>query len=224
MGSVVKERRRHLRDPVAWPIRLWLGENFFLVGRALDASVQGIRAILSGWVPGEILKFGETYRLELHATSRNELGCIAEIRHMSGQDVGLRIVVAMPRLLIVDDDPMVGELLMTYFATKGYRVAQAVNAADAFAAVQQDCPDLVLLDVGLPQANGLVVLRRLRREHPGIGVIMITGNQDPALARASRQMGAIDHVCKPFDLERLDHIVTASVRMARPVDLWASLR
>lgn len=221
--GIVKDLRRHPRRPVAWPVRVWLSEHFFLDGRAVDASAHGIAATLLNWVAADILKVGDAYRLDVQPQTGDGFACLAEIRHLSPHAVGWKIVIALPRILVVDDDPVVCELLTAYFGSKGYRVAHAGNAAEALTAVRRGGPDLVLLDIGLPGMNGLVALRHLRREYPGVAVIMITGTQDPTLARASARIGAVEYVCKPFDLKHLDHLVTSTLTIVKPFELGAWL-
>jgi two-component system response regulator (stage 0 sporulation protein F) len=122
---------------------------------------------------------------------------------------------APARILVVDDNVWVRQLLSDYFAFRDYLVTQASNADEAFDAIGRDRPDLVLLDMGLPGTDGLEVLRRLRREHPEIGVIMITGNKDVALARETYRIGAIDCKFKPLDLDRLGRTVASTLGMIR---------
>ncbi len=72
-------------------------------------------------------------------------------------------------------------------------------------------PHLVLLDMGLAGADALEVLRRVRGVEPTIGVVMLTGNRELALARLGFELGATDCLFKPFDLDRLGQAVTSSI-------------
>jgi DNA-binding response OmpR family regulator len=118
---------------------------------------------------------------------------------------------ATSRILVVDDEPGIRSMLSEHLSAIGYAVTAAGDAQAALSSVQTERPDLVLLDIGLPGMNGLEVLRRIRRHDWTIGVIVFTGNQDVALARSTIQLGAIDCIFKPLDLDRLDRAVTAGI-------------
>lgn len=119
------------------------------------------------------------------------------------------------KILVVDDQTAVRDMLIDHLEAQGYVVTHALNADEALHGVRRDRPQLVLLDVGLPSVNGLEVLRRLCRDYPTVGVIMITGNPDIALARATLQMGAIDYLFKPFDMDRVTRAVRSGVEVVR---------
>lgn len=118
------------------------------------------------------------------------------------------------RILIVDDETPVLDVLSEYFATQGYTVETAANGTDALAAVQRTRPDLVLLDVRMPGMDGVEVLRRLRQLDQGLAVIMVTANEDVVLARETLKIGAFDYVSKPFDFRYLDRAVAAGLVQA----------
>ncbi len=112
-----------------------------------------------------------------------------------------RIVVACGRTGLRD-------LLSDWFAGHGYDIAQASNAAELLAAMEQDSPHLVLLDGALPDGSGRDVLKDLRGAYPGVDVIMLTGNKDFTVARAAVTVGAID-------LDRLYRTVAARMQDPR---------
>ena len=122
------------------------------------------------------------------------------------------------RILVVDDEADLRATLAEHLAAQGYTVREAADAVAALSSVRHERPDLVLLDVGLPGMNGLEVLRRIRQHDQTIGVIMLTGNQDAALARSTLQLGAIDYVFKPFEWDRLDRAVTTSMGSKKRAD------
>jgi two-component system response regulator (stage 0 sporulation protein F) len=127
------------------------------------------------------------------------------------------------RILIVDDEAPVLDVLSEYFATQGYTVETAPNGAEALAAVQRARPDLVLLDVRMPGMDGVEVLRKLRDLDRALAVIMVTANEDVALARETLKLGAFDYVSKPFDFRYLDRAVAAGlVQTAGPFDAGAA--
>lgn len=118
---------------------------------------------------------------------------------------------SLGHILIVDDEAPVLDVLSEYFATQGYTVDTAANGADALSAVQRLHPDLVLLDVRMPGMDGLEVLRKLRELDQRLAVIMVTANEDVALARETLKIGAFDYVSKPFDFRYLDRAVAAGL-------------
>jgi two-component system response regulator (stage 0 sporulation protein F) len=118
------------------------------------------------------------------------------------------------RLLIVDDETPVLEVLSEYFGGQGYDVETASNGTEALDAVRRRRPDVVLLDIRMPGMDGVELLRRLRDLDAGLAVIMVTANEDVALARETLKLGAFDYVAKPFDFKYLDQAVAAGVMVA----------
>ena len=128
------------------------------------------------------------------------------------------------RMLIVDDEAPVRDLLSDYFVERRFTVSTAADGQEALAAFARERPDVVLLDVRMPGLDGLAVLKRLREADPGVVVIMVTANEDLAIAREALSIGAFDYVAKPFDFEHLDRtVVTAILHSGRPPDAaWAA--
>jgi len=112
------------------------------------------------------------------------------------------------RILAVDDEASVLEVLSEYFAEQGYHVETAGSGPEALARLGQARPDIVLLDVRMPGMDGLEVLKRLRTGDPALPVIMVTANEDVDLARETLKLGAFDYVSKPFDFSYLEQAVT----------------
>jgi DNA-binding response OmpR family regulator len=103
------------------------------------------------------------------------------------------------RILIVDDEQSVREVVAEYFTEQGYEVSVAASGIDALRGLAESRPDLVLLDVRMPGLDGVETLRRLRQAAPSTAAIMVTANDDVALARDTLKLGALDYVSKPFD-------------------------
>lgn len=118
------------------------------------------------------------------------------------------------RILIVDDEQSVREVLSEYFTEQGYAVETASDGEEALAHVQRSTPDLVLLDVRMPGIDGVETLRRLRGIAPNVAVIMVTANEDVALARDTLKLGALDYVAKPFDFVYLERAIMAGLAQA----------
>lgn len=117
----------------------------------------------------------------------------------------------LAKILLVEDEIEILDAITEYLEREGYAVTRAVDGAEALRRVDNERPDLVLLDVGLPGLSGLEVLRRLREDHPRVPVVMLTGLNDEAQARRTLQMGAVDYVRKPFDLGHLSRVVLAAI-------------
>jgi two-component system OmpR family response regulator len=114
------------------------------------------------------------------------------------------------RLLVVDDEATVRELLAATLRFAGFRVTSAATAGEAIASAGEDPPDLVLLDVMLPDMDGFEVVRRLRETRTP--VMFLTARDRPADKVAGLSLGADDYVTKPFDLEELIARIRAILR------------
>ncbi len=105
-------------------------------------------------------------------------------------------------LLVVDDEVEIGRLLTTYFEGKGYAVT-AVNDGESMRSwIATNPVDLVLLDLNLPDEDGISLARHLR-EHVRCGIIIVTGSDDPVERIVGLEVGADDYVTKPFDYREL---------------------
>jgi two-component system response regulator (stage 0 sporulation protein F) len=115
---------------------------------------------------------------------------------------------SLGRLLVVDDEESVVEVLSEYFGGQGYTVATASSGEEALRTLPEHRPAVVLLDVRMPGLDGVEVLRRIRAMDESVAVIMVTANEDVELARETLKLGAFDYVAKPFDFSYLDQAVT----------------
>jgi DNA-binding response OmpR family regulator len=106
-----------------------------------------------------------------------------------------------PLVLIVDDDERVREYVRVNLEAEGYTVREAGSAEEGMAVLGEASPDLILLDVMMPQVDGWEMLRRVQ-EHTGVGaipVIMFSGKVDEQTAGEARSRGAQAFIGKPFD-------------------------
>jgi DNA-binding NtrC family response regulator len=110
--------------------------------------------------------------------------------------------MSQPLLLVVDDEAGVRQSLQMVF-NKTFRVLEATSADEAIQKVGNEKPDVVLLDIVMPGADGLAVLKQMRSVHPECQVIMLTALNTARTAFAARGTGAFDYVTKPFDVEEL---------------------
>lgn len=101
------------------------------------------------------------------------------------------------KVLVVDDEPMVRQVLGSYLDMQGFAVAEAADGDTAIESITKGRPDLVLLDVMLPGVDGLTILSELRR-HTAIPVILLTARADEVDRVLGLELGADDYVVKPF--------------------------
>jgi CheY-like chemotaxis protein len=106
-------------------------------------------------------------------------------------------------IMVVDDDPLVRDLLVRFLSLRGYHVLTAKEGADALALAAECKPDLILLDLVMPGMGGLEVLRSLREKEYAGGVILLTSNHRENLLAEAWAMGPQEVLGKPVDLERL---------------------
>lgn len=115
-------------------------------------------------------------------------------------------------LLVVDDEEALVDLLGDALRFAGYGVRTARDGFEALRAVADQEPDLVLLDVNMPDLDGFEVCRRLRADGETVPVIFLTARDDPADLRTGFGHGGDDYVTKPFSLEELDLRIRAVLR------------
>ncbi len=101
-------------------------------------------------------------------------------------------------ILVVDDDASILRLITLLLRDEGYGCATAESVADARARLGREQFELVLCDMTMPGESGLELVREVRVEHPELAVVMVTGADDPELARTSLEIGAYGYVVKPF--------------------------
>lgn len=118
-----------------------------------------------------------------------------------------------PRVLVVDDEPAIRRFLHTALAGHGYSLFEASSGQEALSAVVAHRPDLVLLDLGLPDMDGIEVTRRLR-EWTAIPIIIVTVQEQEAAKVAALDMGADDYVTKPFGMGELLARLRVALRRA----------
>lgn len=104
---------------------------------------------------------------------------------------------AGPTVLVVDDDEGTRALVRANLEREGFDVLEAANAAEGLTAIDEEAPDLIFLDVMMPEMDGWEMLRRVQEKHGSIPVVMFSGKVDAAGEAAER--GASGFIGKPFD-------------------------
>jgi two-component system, NtrC family, sensor kinase len=127
-----------------------------------------------------------------------------------------------PKTLLVDDEADFVGLLALRLEARGYAVHTAYDAESGLALVAGEAPDVVVLDVNLPDRSGLDVLREIKERWPLAQVVMLTGLSDVSTAVAGMQLGAVDYLVKPVDVD----VLTQSLERAagRGLDQAENLR
>ena len=122
------------------------------------------------------------------------------------------------RVLIVEDEPDIRNLLVFHLEREGYQVTHCRSGAEALRLARGGPPDLVLLDLMLPEMDGLEVCRRLRQDPAtrGLPIVMLTARGDEVDRVLGLEMGADDYVVKPFSPRELVARIRAVLRRARP--------
>jgi two-component system response regulator MprA len=122
------------------------------------------------------------------------------------------------RILVVDDDRAVRESLRRSLSFHGYTVDLAADGVEALAAVAEERPDALVLDVMMPRVDGLEVCRRLRGAGDDLPVLVLTARDTVSERVAGLDAGADDYLPKPFALEELLARLRALLRRATPAD------
>ncbi len=110
-------------------------------------------------------------------------------------------------ICIVDDEPAILNSLSSILEDEGYQVITATNGLEGMKLVRSDAPDLVILDIWMPEMDGLETLKRLRSQLPGILVVMMSGHGSIETAVKATKLGAYDYLEKPLDLEKVTILV-----------------
>ena len=128
------------------------------------------------------------------------------------ESIGDRDMGAIPlKILVVDDELPIRKLLRLGFLAEGYEFLEAVNGKIAVQLLSQK-PDLVILDLGLPDINGLDLLQKIRGSYEGLPIVVLSSRSDELTKVQALESGADDYVTKPFGMEELFARVRAALR------------
>ena len=133
------------------------------------------------------------------------------------QDAGQHVTT---RVLIVEDDPNIVDLIRSNLAVRGFDTLVSTDGAKALSLLETEQPDMVLLDLMLPEADGFELCRQIRERSP-VAIIVVSargGEQDKVTAL---NMGADDYMTKPFGIEELLARILATLRRTRPAEAAA---
>ncbi|MFI8747776.1 response regulator transcription factor [Pseudomonas sp. NPDC077186] len=129
----------------------------------------------------------------------------------------------MSRLLLIDDDQELCELLASWLTQEGFQVTACHEAGSARQALVEQAPDAVVLDVMLPDGSGLELLKQLRGEHPELPVLMLSARGEPLDRILGLELGADDYLAKPCDPRELTARLRAVLRRSAPAPTSSQL-
>ena len=116
------------------------------------------------------------------------------------------------RVLVVDDEPPIRKLLRMGLSTQGYHIVEAPNGKTALELLSAEKPDLIILDLGLPDVQGLDLLRTMRARDEKVAIVVLSSRGDEAAKVQALDLGADDYVTKPFGTEELLARMRAALR------------
>ena len=131
--------------------------------------------------------------------------------------------MAKTQVLIVDDEPNIRDLLATSLRFAGYEIQTAANGAQAVAAVTESEPDIILLDVMLPDMNGFSVTKKLRSSGIQAPILFLTARDDVEDKITGLTVGGDDYLTKPFSLDEVVARIQAILRRTKTADAESAM-
>ncbi len=110
----------------------------------------------------------------------------------------------MKSVLVIDDDPLIRKTLSSYLSKKGFEAVAAEDGEEGIQKYEEHIPDLVILDIRLPDVDGLEVLGRIREKNPNASIIIMTAYDDMKTTIEAIKLGAFEYLVKPLDYVELD--------------------
>jgi two-component system, OmpR family, KDP operon response regulator KdpE len=124
-------------------------------------------------------------------------------------------VVASTRALVIEDDPNIVDLIRSNLAVRGFDTVVSTDGTRALQLLDTETPDIVLLDLMLPEIDGFELCRQMR-ERSGVAIIVVSARGGERDKVTALNMGADDYMTKPFSIEELLARITATLRRTRP--------
>src|SRR5580704_3653379 len=129
----------------------------------------------------------------------------------------------MPTLLVIDDEPSILHAFRRAFSDPPVKVLTASTAAEGIDSVVQQRPDVVILDIHLPDLSGMEAFRKIQQIDARIPVVFITGHGTTDTAIEAMKLGAYDYLLKPLELVRLRELVSRALEISRLMHVPALL-
>ncbi|MBD3379777.1 MAG: response regulator [Candidatus Omnitrophica bacterium] len=112
-----------------------------------------------------------------------------------------------PKILVIDDEAEICSMLNDFLTKEGYDVVTTTSAMDGIDKVVTEKPQVICLDIRMPEMNGIEVMEQIRRIDKEVTILMATAVMDDAISAEAAKLGAYDYVIKPFDLNYLKKIL-----------------
>lgn len=111
------------------------------------------------------------------------------------------------KILVVDDEPAIRNMLKKFLTKKGYKAIIASSGEEAIKKVKKEKPHVVLLDIKMPGIDGVETLKKIKTLDKKTGIVMITVVDDEEIARKCMGLGAVDYIAKPLGLDYLENVL-----------------
>lgn len=112
-----------------------------------------------------------------------------------------------PKIMVVDDEREVCDVISSYFGKRGYEVIVATSGEEALAKLSSEKPTLILLDIYMPQMDGIECLQHIKEMNKQTPVIMVTCANDTEIAKNAMRLGAVDYLVKPLFFNAIETAV-----------------
>ena len=115
--------------------------------------------------------------------------------------------MAQKTILVADDDASIRSLLKQLLADEGFAVLEAATGSEVVEKVKDSVPDLVIMDIRMPELDGIEALSRVKTINPRTAVLIMTAFGSSNMAIRAMELGAFDYITKPFELDKISHTV-----------------
>ena len=119
----------------------------------------------------------------------------------------------MKKLLVVDDEAEICDFLKTFFEERDFEVQTAHSGKEALEIAGKSKPQVILLDIHMPEMDGMIVLKKIKEQYPGTKVIMVTAIETQEKIEEAMRLGADNYITKPLSLEYLEKDVQEKIAL-----------
>ena len=121
----------------------------------------------------------------------------------------------MIKILIVDDEVDICDFLKNFFRERNFKTLVAHNGKEAMRLVEDESPEIVILDINMPIMNGIETLKEIKKTGNSCSVIMVSGVRDVSKIEETKKLGAVEYIAKPLLLDHLESTVLAIAKNAK---------
>jgi len=123
----------------------------------------------------------------------------------------------MIKVMVVDDEKPICDFVRSFFGERGHQVISVTDPAKAISLVEQEKPQIIILDIRMPQISGLTLLEQIRKIDKEAKIIMVTIVDDIETQKKAKELGADAFISKPFNTEYLEEVVMAKIQELYPL-------